>query len=225
MRKQSVRKRQQSKRARQAEVSLLVERTATELQGYREKPDREAFWRQQMDNRMREFSERGLPTPVVLLDFNRELWPNRCGSLGKRKARKREAHLAFLALLAKEEPECGRVFSNRELSKRIGVSRQTIAIWRSGQFLEGLVEEVNQQPNLGGAQLASQVEESWRLAAPPAAITQKDQVAKVEEVVLRIELSKRKHFKLRRLATRAHITVAEQMRRILDGQTEAVLTD
>ena len=99
-------------------------------------PDREAVLRRQVDEHMRECSKRGLATPRVLLDFNRELWPtDKNESTLQRERELADIRERFVDLLDEG-------FGTKRLVKLLGVSTTTIKKWRKPDQLQEIYESV-----------------------------------------------------------------------------------
>jgi hypothetical protein len=119
-----------------AELALGEKWAVKTLPAYRRNPRNRRVLGDKVDRIMRGFSSRKLHTPEAVLDLNRELL--KYGRAAKTPKAKLEQHAHFIALRASGQP-----FSDRELSKRIGVSRQTISEWRTPESTNAFLEEVN----------------------------------------------------------------------------------
>ncbi len=85
---------------------------------------------------LRECSKRGLATPRVLLDFNRELWPtDKNESTLQRERELADIRERFVDLLDEG-------FGTKRLAKLLGVSTTTIKKWRKPDQLQEIYESV-----------------------------------------------------------------------------------
>jgi hypothetical protein len=188
-----------------AELALSEQWAAKALPAYRKNPRNRQVLGDKVDRIMRGFSSRKLHTPETVLDLNRELL--KYGRAAKTQKAKLEQHAHFIALRASGQP-----FSDRELSKRIGVSRQTISEWRTPESTDAFLEEVNDP----ASPIIATVEKFWK-GLPHLESTSENRTYDGKEThsLRRIELSAEDSFWVRSTAMRAG-TFSEQCSELLN---------
>jgi hypothetical protein len=183
-----------------AELALTEQWAAKALHAYRKNPRNRQVLGDKVDKIMRAFTFRELYTPEAVLDLNRELLKN--GRAAKTQKAKLEQHAHFIALRAS-----GQHFSDRELSKRIGVSRQTISEWRTPESTNEFLEEVNDP----ASPVMAMVEKFWKgLPGPEATSENSTYDGKETHSVRRIELSAEDWLSVRSIEMKAGVTPSEQ---------------